>query len=261
MGKPIRGLKEQTFNDWSRIKLLEQYDPDDMTGGPQPYAYVADYMVPVTLSIDITAEMAAYAANQRPDVPTPASESKSTNGETSTPTAAAPAIDPTPTWFRTICAATAGPQTEIGWYIVYCGDEERSVPQNSLVPFSSVFEADARDGYLDEIDAENSGEGGISEQGMRMGVLRADTLRVDESDRNGREEGEKNIVTRGEKEKEREREPEGPKTSRSVSEGLRNMFARRGSRPKTAGEGGPRKESLGKAAVEMRKDSTKTPGI
>ena len=47
------------------VKLLEQYDPEDETCSSQPYAYFADYVIPVKLPVDIGAEMAVYEEKQR----------------------------------------------------------------------------------------------------------------------------------------------------------------------------------------------------
>ncbi|TVY71359.1 hypothetical protein LSUE1_G009455, partial [Lachnellula suecica] len=54
--------KRPTFNDWSAVKLLEQYDPNDLEAVSQPYAYVGDYMVEVSLGLSLSDEMAAYEA-------------------------------------------------------------------------------------------------------------------------------------------------------------------------------------------------------
>ena len=60
-GQSAKTEKKPSFNDWSVVKLIEQYDPNDMTAVSQPYAYVADYMVEVSLGVAITEEMAKYA--------------------------------------------------------------------------------------------------------------------------------------------------------------------------------------------------------
>lgn len=45
---------------WSAVKLLEEYDPHDLTAVSRPYAYVADYAVRIDLSCSIADEIARY---------------------------------------------------------------------------------------------------------------------------------------------------------------------------------------------------------
>ena len=51
------------FNKWSAVKVLEQYSEKSLVVS-QPYAYIGDYILPITLSADIPAEMAAYDQRQ-----------------------------------------------------------------------------------------------------------------------------------------------------------------------------------------------------
>jgi hypothetical protein len=50
---------------WSAIKLLEEYDPHDLTAVSRPYAYVADYAVRIDLSCSIAEEIARYEQQQQ----------------------------------------------------------------------------------------------------------------------------------------------------------------------------------------------------
>lgn len=132
------------FNDWSVVKLLEQYNPDDESCASQPYAYVADYMVPVVLSVDIGAEMAAYEERQRGDsqtllsptspMPRPqtAPDSNGTNGNTASSLSERDLKRKSRRlgWFEKLRDQLAK-EAEVGWYIVYCGDEDRSLPDLS----------------------------------------------------------------------------------------------------------------------------------
>ena len=48
------------INSWSPVKLLEEHDPEDLFTVCRPYAYVADYVVKVDLSVNIMDEMNKY---------------------------------------------------------------------------------------------------------------------------------------------------------------------------------------------------------
>ena len=48
--------KKVSFNDWSVVKFVEQYDPNDLTSISQPYAYVGDYLVEVKLGASVNEE-------------------------------------------------------------------------------------------------------------------------------------------------------------------------------------------------------------
>jgi hypothetical protein len=134
--------KALRFNDWSVVKLLEQYDPDDESNPSQPFAYVADYMVPVTLSIDIGAEMAAYEEKQRAEaLPLlssgiaslqPVASNNGTSGTESTSFSEREMKRKGRRfgWFEKLRDQLAKTES-IGWYVVVCGDEERTAPDLS----------------------------------------------------------------------------------------------------------------------------------
>lgn len=82
---------------WSKVKLLEEYDPEDRINPSRPYAFVADYAVRVDLDVDVGREMAKYDKQQ---------ESQ---------------------WFEKLRDQLQDGE-EIRWYVVVCGDEEREVP-------------------------------------------------------------------------------------------------------------------------------------
>jgi hypothetical protein len=136
--------KALKFNDWSVVKLLEHYDPEDESCTSQPYAYVADYIIPVSLSLDIGAEMAAYEEKQRaeaqpllsPTVTSPTTEATlSTNGtsgaiSTSLSEREMKRKSRRLGWFEKLRDQLAK-EASIGWYVVVCGDEQRTVPDLS----------------------------------------------------------------------------------------------------------------------------------
>lgn len=119
------------------MKLLEQYDPTDMYSTSQPYAYVADYMVEVTLGASLTDEMSKYEAQLRnDDVPdTPVSEEApdmnglNGAGDATTLTNGRGLGRKTgqPGWFEKLRDGLQN-GCDIGWYVVVCGDEERAPP-------------------------------------------------------------------------------------------------------------------------------------
>ncbi|KAI9054847.1 hypothetical protein LZ554_001991 [Drepanopeziza brunnea f. sp. 'monogermtubi'] len=133
--------KRPTFNDWSVVKLLEQYDPE-IEIPSQPHAYVADYMVEVSLGVSVAEEMARYEAKIREEESllsapvTPLSPEKTgfstvdENGELASPPLSARDVRRKSrrlNWFEKL---RDGLQKDaaIGWHVVVCGDEERTPP-------------------------------------------------------------------------------------------------------------------------------------
>lgn len=128
--------KPPSFNDWSVVKLVEQYDPDDLLSVSQPYAYVADYMVEVTLSASLSEEMAKYEAKLRAeDLPmstpaTPATPASPATGDLQSPGMSARDVRRKSRrlgWFEKLRDGIMKGE-DIGWYVVVCGDEERASP-------------------------------------------------------------------------------------------------------------------------------------
>ncbi|KAK6224684.1 developmental regulator [Colletotrichum tabaci] len=110
-------------NDWSAVKLLEEYDPTDLSYVSRPYAYVADHVVRIDLSNSITEEIVRYEERL--------SETKAMAG--------APSDE-----FYKVKKGSSGKKTgwfeklrdqlqrgeDIRWYIVVCGDEARDFPED-----------------------------------------------------------------------------------------------------------------------------------
>jgi hypothetical protein len=134
--------KKVSFNDWSVVKLVEQYDPDDMTAVSQPYAYVGDYMVEVTLGASLTDEMAKYESKLKGDdapmsMPvtpaspgTPATPGTGNVGDINSPAISAREFRRKSRrlgWFEKLRDGLQKGE-EIGWFVVVCGDEERAAP-------------------------------------------------------------------------------------------------------------------------------------
>jgi hypothetical protein len=137
--------KKVSFNDWSVVKFVEQYDPNDLTSTSQPYAYVGDHIVEVKLGVSVNEEIAKYEARQRaeeaplnspvspvsPVSPgTPAIPNVGASGDLSSPGLSARDIRRISRrlgWFEKL---RDGLQkgADIGWFVVVCGDEERASP-------------------------------------------------------------------------------------------------------------------------------------
>lgn len=151
--------KASRFNDWSVVKLLEQYDPNEESNPSQPYAYVADYIVPVTLSLDIGAEMASYEEKQcaeaqpllsptTPSLP-PVIPSNGTSGALPTGLSEREMKRKSRRlgWFEKLRDQLAKTES-IGWYVVVCGDEERMVPDLSGLEIEVMQKTKAGDDDL-----------------------------------------------------------------------------------------------------------------
>ncbi|KAH8889651.1 hypothetical protein GQ53DRAFT_605577, partial [Thozetella sp. PMI_491] len=106
--------------DWSVVKLLEEYDPMNLDEVSRPYAYVADYVVRVDLSVGIVEEIQRYEERLRADrdPPMTASASDETGRKKSTKK---------PGWFEKLRDQLQRGE-EIRWYVVVNGDEVRDWP-------------------------------------------------------------------------------------------------------------------------------------
>lgn len=57
------GTELTGFNAWSPVKVLEQHSEKSLVVS-HPYAYIGDYVLPITLSADIAAEVTGYEQRQ-----------------------------------------------------------------------------------------------------------------------------------------------------------------------------------------------------
>jgi len=108
--------------DWSVIKVLEEYDPLNLDEVSRPYAYVADYVVPVDLSVSIAEEIQKYEervkADRDPPIMGPGSDEtgrKKTNNKRTG-------------WFEKLRDQLQRGE-DIRWYVVVNGDEVREWPE------------------------------------------------------------------------------------------------------------------------------------
>jgi hypothetical protein len=118
--------KQPSFNDWSAVKLLEQYDLDYLEAISQPYAYVGDYMLEVSLGVSLTEEMAKYEAKIKVEEGPLSPASPGTPGEGMS----AREFRRKSRRLGWLEKLRDGLQkgADIGWFVVVVGDEERAAP-------------------------------------------------------------------------------------------------------------------------------------
>lgn len=144
---------EAPFNDWCPIKLLEEYDPMDLSSCSSKHAYVADHVIQVPLSLRITpslfSDLEVIRKEQRKQASklihlNKVSEAGDRNDDSEDVKAglAAPeaglgeVLDENDTvgdgsyradddWLSRL-RDKLQPDEEIGWYMVVCEDEERN---------------------------------------------------------------------------------------------------------------------------------------
>jgi hypothetical protein len=133
-----------TFNDWSVVKLVEAYDPTDLQSSTQKYAYVADHLVEVTLSVSISEQIAIYENKLReaegilsPNTPsspgTPGMAVEGASGELNREGLSGMSARELRRksrrlgWFEKLRDGLEK-GADIGWFVVVCGDEERASP-------------------------------------------------------------------------------------------------------------------------------------
>jgi hypothetical protein len=132
-------LAEDDFSaqSWSAIKLLEEYDPNDLTAVSRPYAYVADYAVRIDLSCSIIDEIAKYEQKQlqsaHPAVSISSGESPSESQG----------------WFEDLRDQLQHGE-EIRWYVVVNNDEVRDWADEGSE--STTFSGPPERGYQHQPD-------------------------------------------------------------------------------------------------------------
>jgi hypothetical protein len=125
------------------VKLVEAYDPSDLQSSTQKYAYVADHLVEVTLSVSISEQIAIYENKLReaegilsPSTPsgpgTPGMAVVGASGELNREGLGMSARELRRKsrrlgWFEKLRDGLEK-GADIGWFVVVCGDEERASP-------------------------------------------------------------------------------------------------------------------------------------
>lgn len=109
--------------EWSPVKLLEEYDPNDLETASRPCAYVADYVKRIDASCSIVEEIQKYEQRVRcspvPAVTGPSSD-EMLNGKKRDTTKIARAG-----WFEKLRDQLQQNQ-KIQWYVVVHGEEDRT---------------------------------------------------------------------------------------------------------------------------------------
>ncbi|KAI5463138.1 hypothetical protein BGZ63DRAFT_422533 [Mariannaea sp. PMI_226] len=161
-------------SSWSPVKLLEEFDPEDMSLPSRPYAYVADYAERIDLSVDVAGAMARYQMQQKQQG------------------------DPESEWFSRLRDGLQKGE-DIRWYVVVCGDDVRELVGDS----ESELSDEGEEGEDEEVEVEQiDGEGGIKEEKKE---IEADQVEVKESEV---KEDEREVEERKE-EQQKEEEPRG----------------------------------------------------
>ncbi|KUI68571.1 hypothetical protein VM1G_04189 [Cytospora mali] len=110
------GLDPVLTQDWSPVKLLEEYDPNNLEEVSRPYAYVADYVQRIDSSCSVAEEIAKYEQQVHFE-PDPAIKGPKGGWDTSK----------RPGWLGQLRDQLQRDE-EIKWYVVVNGDEERAWP-------------------------------------------------------------------------------------------------------------------------------------
>lgn len=127
------GEDELKAQDWSVVKLLEEYDPMRLDEVSRPYAYVADYAVRIDLSASVFDEIARYEERVRADRDPPitgpcdegapgSQQSKKKGGKKAQQGGGSGTG-----WFERLRDQLQRGE-EIRWYVVVNGDEVRDWP-------------------------------------------------------------------------------------------------------------------------------------
>ncbi|RCI08323.1 hypothetical protein L249_8944 [Ophiocordyceps polyrhachis-furcata BCC 54312] len=115
-GADEMGEEEEEEEERKGIQLLEEYDWNEREHATRPYAYVADYVVRVDLSVDVDEAMAGYRRDEG------GGEGEGGEGEGGGGGGGGGG------WLGLLRDRLQSGE-EIRWYIVVCADEERSVEQ------------------------------------------------------------------------------------------------------------------------------------
>lgn len=121
-------------NSWSAVKLLEEYDPTDLREVSRPYAYVADHVVRVDLSVSVTEEIVKYEermAKESFDYRPMSEKTSDEYGKTAHKKGSGSGKKAG--WFEKLRDQLQKGE-DIRWYVVSCGDEEREVPDEIIRP-------------------------------------------------------------------------------------------------------------------------------
>ncbi|PSS02288.1 hypothetical protein BD289DRAFT_336194, partial [Coniella lustricola] len=109
--------------DWSPVKLLEEYDPSNLDEVSRPHAYVADYITRIDSSCDIFDEIQRYETrvkqDSNPAVTGPSAQDRLSNPEKNTTDHKARSG-----WLEKL-RNQLQVDADVQWYIVVNGGEDR----------------------------------------------------------------------------------------------------------------------------------------
>ncbi|KAK0718263.1 hypothetical protein B0T26DRAFT_599184, partial [Lasiosphaeria miniovina] len=120
-GVDTASADEFRAQDWSVVKVLEEYDPDNLDEVSRPHAYVSDYVVRVDLSVSIVEEIQRYEERMRAGRDPPMA------GPSSDETASKKKSSKKPGWFEKLRDQLQRGE-DIRWYVIVNGDEVRDFP-------------------------------------------------------------------------------------------------------------------------------------
>ncbi|KAI0132682.1 hypothetical protein BJ170DRAFT_257905 [Xylariales sp. AK1849] len=146
------------FNAWSSLKLLEEFDPSNESMVSGPWAYIADYAVRIDTSISPIGEMLYYEERMKADkVKAMSGPSEETNRKTQTSGSEKAG------WFEKLRDNLQRGE-DIRWYVVMCGDEERTVPEGDDYDEEEDDESATQNTDQEQLGNEDSAPGFIEDE-------------------------------------------------------------------------------------------------
>ncbi|KAK6957537.1 hypothetical protein Daesc_000324 [Daldinia eschscholtzii] len=153
--EPPDNSDEISFNDWSIVKFLEEFDPSDLTTVSGQWAYVADYVVRIDTSVSVAEEISRYEAQMKTELYKPMSGMSEETGHKVNTFGNKKAG-----WFEKLRDQLQRKES-IRWYIVVCGDEERT-------GVGSAESQKAKGGLIKANDNEGQSSRGFVEDGFEF---------------------------------------------------------------------------------------------
>lgn len=131
--------------EWSPVKLLEEYDPNDLETASRPCAYVADYVKRIDASCSIVEEIQKYEQRVRsspvPAVTGPSSDEMLNDRKRDTTKISRAG------WFEKLRDQLQQNQ-EIRWYVVVHGEEDRTWSSGRSIRDSRSTLAESRSSFV-----------------------------------------------------------------------------------------------------------------
>lgn len=145
--------------DWSAVKLLEEYDPNNLKEVSRPYAFVADHVVRVDLDVSVAEEIARYeermakkSGEDKPMLGGTSDEFGKSGKKGSGGSGSGSSSTKKAGWLEKL-RDQLQTHEEIRWFVVVCGDDERLPPDDLEGP-----EPPRMTGVLDDEDDSDSTE-------------------------------------------------------------------------------------------------------